>query len=72
MSSFLDDIVFSHNGPYGMWHWQYLHQCLAGASGYKFLMYSLGGTMLTMLSYTVAADGTPGAKSAVYDCLVVW
>jgi len=25
-SGFADDVMFSHDGPYGVWHWQYLRE----------------------------------------------
>jgi len=27
---FVDNVMFSHNEPYGMWHWQYLREHCAG------------------------------------------
>ena len=29
-SGFVDNVMFSHNEPYGMWHWQYLREHCAG------------------------------------------
>ena len=33
---FVDVVMFSHNGLYGMWQWQYLHERHAGVSCHNF------------------------------------
>jgi len=38
----VDDVTFSHNGPDGVSHWQYLRERRAGASSRKFPPYSPG------------------------------
>ena len=35
-----------NDGPYGVWHWQYLHERRAGANSHKFPTYSSGGATL--------------------------
>jgi len=53
----------------------YLRERRAGASSQRFPAYGIPQVeppSFTLSSYdTMAADCTPGAKSAVYDCLVV-
>jgi len=39
---FVDEVTFFHNGPDGVWHWQYLRERRAGASSRKFPPYSPG------------------------------
>jgi len=47
--------MFSHNGPSGVCHWQYLRERRAAASTYKFLTYFPGGAIL--LDFVVVHDG---------------
>jgi len=44
--SFLDDVMFSCNRPYGVWRWQHLRERRAGASSHKFPTCSPGGATL--------------------------
>jgi len=58
---FTDDVMFSHNVPYGVWHWQYLCESCARATSHKFPTYlSDDGAphCLTLTLYTMAANGT--------------
>jgi len=78
---FLWMTLFSHNGPYGEWHWQYLYECHAGASSQKLLRYAPGSA--TNFDFVVVHNSRKlrtrgvaacnmvkaGAKFAVYDCL---
>ena len=54
-----DDVMFSHNGAYGVWHWQYVHECSAGTSSHRSPMYFSGGTTLVAM-YTLAANYASG------------
>jgi len=46
-SGFVDDIVFSHNGTYSAWRWQYQRESRSGhLSSHKFTKYSPGGAIL--------------------------
>ena len=73
-SGFVDDVMFSQNGLYtarGVGNIDYRFD--AAASSHKFTTYSPGrrrARCLTLLSW---ADSKlrNGAKSAVYDCLVM-
>ena len=46
---------FTHHGPYSMWHWQYLHECHAGATSHKFPTYSPAGA--TLFNFLVLYNG---------------
>ena len=56
----------SQNGPYDMWHWQYLRERCAGANSYKFPTYLLAFAML-LSSYTGLLAST---KCGLGRCLV--
>jgi len=38
--------MFSHNMPYGVWHWQYLRERRAAASCHDFPTYYAGGATM--------------------------
>ena len=74
-------VMFSYNGPYGVRHawqyhtmlsilWQYLRRSPAGASSQISNVFPRLCSTVYLVSYTIAANCTPGAKSAVCDCLV--
>jgi len=62
----------SHNGLYGVWHWQYLCERLAEKVVINFQRISHAGGATLFDFVVVHNDGncTPGSKSAVYVCLV--
>jgi len=56
-TGFMDDIIFSHNGPYGMWCYLYrlwLHEQHTSSRLSQYL---------TLSSYTLTANCAPGEKS---------
>ena len=54
---------FSHNGPYGAWHWQQWCQRCAKASSQNFqCICQRAPCCWTMSSYTTAANCEPGVK----------
>jgi len=50
------DVVFSHNGAYGVWHWQYVHECSAGATSHRSPTYFSGGT--TLVDFVIVHSGS--------------
>jgi len=53
---FVDDLIFSHNMPYGVWHWQYLRERRAVTSSHKFPTYSPGRA--TLFDFVVVYNGS--------------
>jgi len=63
----VDDVIFSHVAPCGARRWLYQH----GRRANKFPTYSPEAPdCLTLSSYTLATNSAPGAKSAIYNCIV--
>ena len=54
--SFVADVMCSHNGPCGMWHWLYLHERYYGASSQKFPVYFPRGT--TLFDFVIVPSGS--------------
>jgi len=73
-SGFVDDVVFSDIGPAvacgggSIYVSAVLEQVVINVQRIR----QVAPHRLTLSSYTVAANFAPGAKSAVYDCLVVY
>jgi len=64
-SGFVDDVIFSHNGPHRVWRWQYRR----ASHAHKFPTYWLGGAVL--FDFVLIHSGRKlrtGAKFAIYDC----
>lgn len=67
----MDDVMFSHGGLYGAWHWQYRRQRRAKVSSENFQhIRQKVPHCLTLLSCTVTANCKPRAKFDVSTCLV--
>jgi len=72
ISGFVNDVMFSRNGHYGVWDWQYLRERCAGASSHKFPTFSPGCvTVFDFVVYNgsklrtwgVTDDDMPGAAA---------
>ena len=64
-SGFVDDVIFSHNGPYHTWRWQCLLGRRVRASSHKFPTYSPGGA--TLFDYDVIHSGSKLHTRGVSD-----
>jgi len=71
-SGLVGDVVSSYNGPRGAWLWQYGRRRRVEASSQNFQCIRQGAPRcLTLSPYAVTENCAAGAKSDVYDCLVV-